>query len=86
MHTEQNNSKVAGSEWHERRQEARETAFSPEEFSRGERTRFNLNDDDHLSPAGITGEDNPETYEGDDPGPGESVPPEQRDIRDDPYR
>lgn len=87
MHTEKNNpGKVTDPEWHRFRQRARETAFSPEEFADVDRTRYNLDNDDHLSPAGITGQDNPETTQGDSPGPGESVPPEERDLRTDPYR
>lgn len=82
-HTTENNSKVAWPEWHGRRQEARRTAYSPEEFSDIERTRFNLDSDDRLSPAGITGEYNPETYEGSNPGPG---PTDDEDIRDQPTR
>lgn len=47
------------SEWHEQRQEARETAFSLDEFGETEITKFDLDT------AGITGQDNDRTYEWD---------------------
>lgn len=53
---ERGNGKFVWSSWHRRRQEARETAMSEEEFSEQEQNAFDLDT------AGITGEDNPETY------------------------
>jgi|AKVG01.1.fsa_nt_gi hypothetical protein len=44
------------SEWHEQRQAARLTAFSTDEFSDTEITKYDLDT------AGITGEDNPRSY------------------------
>lgn len=49
--------KPLDSEWHEKRQEARKTAFSLAEFSQEEITRYDLDT------ARITGRDNPRTYE-----------------------
>lgn len=82
-HHKANDGKVVDPEWHRFRQNARENAFSPEEFSDIDRGRYNLDDDDPVSPAGITGEDNPRTYIGDSPGIG---PTTEHDIRDDPTR
>lgn len=43
-------------EWHRKRIEARQTAFSTDEFGDIEITKFDLDT------AGITGQDNPRTY------------------------
>lgn len=83
MHSEKNNSKVVDPSWHEFRAKARRNAFSPEEFSPAERARYNLDSDDPVSPAGITGQDNPDTYTGESVGPG---PSSDRDIRSQPWR
>lgn len=53
-------SPVVWTKWHRERQDARENAMSPEEFSPQERDAFDLDD------AGVTGEDNPRTYSGED--------------------
>jgi len=63
-HKKANDGKVISGDWHATRQRARENAFSPEEFSEIERTEYNLDSDDRLSPAGITGQDNPASYDG----------------------
>lgn len=76
LHDRANEGKPVDEEWHLRRQDARETAFSPEEFSPQERERFDLDD------AGITGEDNPETFHGQD----RLNPDVEGDIRDVPWR
>lgn len=47
--------------WHERRQEARETAFSVDEFGETEITEFDLDT------AGITGKDNKRSFTHDRP-------------------
>lgn len=84
MHTTENNpGKVTWAEWHRFRQEARETAHSPEEFSDPDRTRYNLDDDDSLSPAGITGQDHEDLDDGDAVGPGDTKP---MNLRDQPHR
>jgi len=44
------------SEWHESRQEARETAFSINEFGESEKVKYDLDT------AGITGQDNIKSY------------------------
>lgn len=82
-HEKANDGKVVDPDWHRFRENARETAMSEEEFSSIDRGRYNLDDDDELSPAGITGQDNPETWTGDDVGPGTTKP---HDIREDPWR
>ena len=64
IHEKSNEGKSASAEWRAFRQRARENAFSPEEFSDIERTEYNLDSDDRLSPAGITGQDNPASYDG----------------------
>lgn len=66
IHEKANDGKVISSDWHRFRAEARRTAFSPEEFSQIERTEYNLDSDDRLSPAGVTGQDNPDSYDGSD--------------------
>lgn len=86
LHERDNSGRVTRGEWHRFRQDARETAFSEEEFSRKERERYNLDKDDELS-ADITGETNDETYVGDDT----SVEPaggsaEEQDLRNVPGR
>jgi len=80
-----NAAKPADASWHEFRKRARREAFSPEEFSDAERVRFNLDSDDRLSPAGITGEANPQSYDGSDPGGIDPDPPTY-DPDDDPVR
>lgn len=45
------------SEWHEQRAEARQNAFNVDEFSPTDRTKYDLDT------AGITGEDNPRSYQ-----------------------
>lgn len=83
-HTSKNNpGKVASGEWHRFRQHARETAHSPAEFSDVDRTRYNLDDDDAISPAGITGQDHVDYDDGDDVGPGDRKP---MNLREDPWR
>lgn len=64
-HHRANDGRPLDPEWHEFREQARRTAFSSEEFSDQERERFDLDDDAERS-AGITGEDNPDSYEGED--------------------
>lgn len=59
MHQRSNGGRGVHAEWHEFRDEARRTAFSAEEFSEIDQERYDLDT------AGITGEDNPETYQGD---------------------
>lgn len=83
IHERSNEGKVVDEDWHEFRQRARETAHSPEEFSDPERTEYNLDSDDDLSPAGITGQDHKEYGVGGDPGPDEAS---GHDIREDPWR
>lgn len=70
--------KAVWSEWHEKRQRARETAFSPDEFGEIERIKFDLDD------AGITGRANPRSYKGDRPIDllGENA----KDVRENPKR
>lgn len=73
-HTKKNNSgKVTDGEWHRFRATARRTAWSPEEFSGPERTRYNLDADDALSPAGVTGRWHEALGEGEDIGPGDDT-------------
>lgn len=84
IHELSNEGKVVDREWHAFRQQARETAMSPEEFDDRQRTRFNLDDDDRLAPARITGANNPETYTGD--GEGDLAPAPDYDSRNEPYR
>lgn len=69
------NLKPIDSRWHEFRQNARETAFSIEQFGPIERERYDLDT------AEITGAENPRTYTTEDPlevGTGA----EQFDVRD----
>lgn len=80
MHSAKNNSKVTDPEWHRFRDRARNEAFSPEEFTEAERVRYNLDSDDALAPAGITGEDTDATYVGDEPPTTDA--PVDTDIRD----
>lgn len=68
-------------DWHAFRERARREAFSAEEFGSLDRERYDLDDDAERS-AGITGEDNPDTYRGE----GAALDPEGRDIREDPIR
>jgi hypothetical protein len=84
IHDHANEGKVVDAEWHAFRQMARETAMSPEEFDDRDRTRYNLDDDDPVAPARITGANNPETYEGD--GEGDLAPLPDYDSGDAPYR
>lgn len=79
-----NEGKVVDDEWHAFRQMARETTMSPEEFDDRDRTRYNLDSDDRLAPARITGANNPETYIGD--GEGDLKPAPEYDSRNEPYR
>lgn len=65
QHERGNEGKPVWSEWHNFRERARRTAYSPEEFSAIDRTRYDLDNDDPRS-ANITGRDNPDTYDGDD--------------------
>ena len=48
-------------EWHEKREDARRNAFSVDEFGETDKVKFDL------ETAGITGEDNPRTYQFDRP-------------------
>lgn len=61
MWSRQENLQYAWEEWHEMRAEARRTAFSVDEFGDIETTKFDLDT------AGITGKDNPRTYQVDRP-------------------
>ena len=84
IHERSNEGKVTDPKWRAFREMARRTAFSPEEFSPEERVRYNLDDDDRVAPARITGANNPDSYNGaDSPLPGENptVP-----LEDDPTR
>jgi hypothetical protein len=58
LHHRANGGRKVDSEWHEFRANARKTAFSKEEFSAIDQERHDL------ETAGITGEDNPESYNG----------------------
>lgn len=53
--------KPVDADWHEFRQTARKTAFSPDEFSETEKVKYDLDT------ARITGEENPRTYTVDRP-------------------
>lgn len=70
--------KAVSTEWHRRRREARENHHSLSEFSDIEIERYDL------ETAGVTGEDNPETYKGENFGPDPIRKP--HDMRDDPFR
>lgn len=61
MWSRSENLKPINSEWHEFRARARRTAFSPEEFSEGDQIEYDLDT------AGITGADNPRSFEVDRP-------------------
>ena len=65
-------------EWHQRREEARRTAFSVNEFGPAEISKFNLDT------ARITGEDNPLSYTIDRPI--DTLGENGRDIREDKNR
>jgi len=67
--TKNNPGKVTWDKWSRFRQEARRTAHSPEEFSDPDRTWFNLDSDDDISPAGITGQYHEDYDDGDSVGP-----------------
>ncbi len=56
-----NDSKKIRKDWHTFRENARQTAFGPEEFAPSDRIEYDLDD------AGITGEDNDRTYTYDRP-------------------
>lgn len=64
LHHRGNEGKPARDRWHSFRARARREAFSASEFSPIERAEFDLDADDPRS-AGITGRDNPQTYDGD---------------------
>lgn len=70
--------KAVWSEWHERRREARENHHSLTEFGEIEITTYDLDT------AGVTGEDNPETYMGQFFGPDPILEP--TDLREEPWR
>lgn len=74
-----NSMKPLWPEWHRERTFARRTASSEEEFSREDRTDYNLDSDDRHYPGNITGEDNPETYITD---PMDDISRESVDIRE----
>jgi len=71
MHHRGNEAKPAERKWRAFRERARETAFSPEQFGGPTRAHYDLDNDDPRS-AGITGQDNPETYRGQNVGPGDA--------------
>ena len=73
-----NEAKSVWAEWHERREEARQTAMGKEEFGDIEQEKYDLDT------ARITGEQNPETYRGDPTAPKEFVDPDF-DTRDLPW-
>lgn len=82
-----NSGRVVWGEWHDFRQEARETAFSEEEFSEADRQLYNLDEDDPLSARIKGGRYNDETYIGDDMGVSDAGgTPEERDLRNQPGR
>lgn len=81
LHHRGNEGKPVSGDWHEFRARARREAFSPEEFSEIERTQYDLDDDDERS-ANITGEDNPDTYRGQNTDVG---PDRTFDSRDQPW-
>lgn len=80
MFPESNSAKAVDSRWHEKRETARQTTFSPAEWSKEERTRWDLDD------AGITGRDNKRTYTVDRPIETEGAPKNGTDIRTLPNR
>jgi len=84
IHERGNSGKQASQDWLEFRAMARETAFSPEEFSEQERTRYNLDSDDRLAPARITGANSPDSYNGADSSLLDDVPVVP--LEDDPTR
>lgn len=73
LHHRGNGGQPADEEWHAFREQARKTAFSKEEFSDIDQTRFDLDT------AGITGEDNPDSYDGEDVTPDVQGTPESGD-------
>ena len=58
LHSRDNSGRKVDSDWHHFREKARRTSFSKEEFSDIDQERYDLDT------AGITGEDNPESYNG----------------------
>lgn len=66
IHHRANEGRVVDPTWHNFRARAHRTAFSEEEFSDNDRERYNLDPDDAWAPMHITGEQNPETYRGEE--------------------
>lgn len=79
MWPQSENLKRVRADWHEFRREARESAFSIEEFGDTERVEYDLDT------AGITGQDNPDSYDNNRPlADMDGVPSNGRDIRENP--
>jgi len=84
IHERGNSGRPVSGDWLRFRADAREEAFSLLEFSDKEIERYNLDDSGALPAADIDGENNPETYIGDDTGVGPTTG--RRDARDLPGR
>lgn len=79
LHHKGNEGKPAWPRWHSFRDDARRDAFSEEEFGEIDQVTFDLEADDPRS-AGITGEDNPDTYTGENTTPGDQPDVDGRDL------
>jgi len=78
MWPQSENLKRIRKDWHEFRIEARRNAFNVDEFGDTERIEYDLDT------AGITGQDNPDSYDFNRPLDMEGTPRNGRDIRENP--
>lgn len=64
IHDRSNEGRVVRMDWRHFRDIARRTAQSAEEFSEQDQERYNLDWDDRVASARISGESNPDSYSG----------------------